>query len=224
MYLENPNRVALAFGIAVAATGAAFGIGRLLSHHDASTPHEWSPVPSPAPGPAPTPPTPSEPAQAGGFGGHGGLMTNVDDVVDFYLDAYDHDRSGTIEVSPFQSPGTRDERVTGGVGDMHTMVEFFRDADADGDGTLTRGELRDAVAAHDTSGTTGFNPDAPELGDGYLGARELASFRADAIEAHGAPAGYGDDRGVPQIVTDADGTRHNNEPFFRALPEYRPLT
>jgi hypothetical protein len=100
------------------------------------------------------------------------------------------------------------------------MIEFFQKADTDGNQLVTRDELRGAIAVYDTSGTIGFNPQMPEFGDGFLGQRELASFHDGAIGAYSDPVEQLDERGVAQIIT-VDGTRTNNEGFFRELPEFR---
>jgi hypothetical protein len=187
-------------------------------------------VPNPTPGPSPTPPsgddhvpTPDVPFPTETGPQPWTQPTRVDGLVDRYMELYDHSGDGEIDLGWGQQFGD-DERVTGDVGNIHTMVEFFRDADTDGNKLLTRDELRGAIAAFDTQGTIGFNPSAPELGDGILGTYELLRYKQDAIQAHSDPLDYVDTKGVPQMLLDEDGNNVNNEGFFHALPDYRALT
>ena len=149
-------------------------------------------------------------------------MRSVEELTDEYLALYDHSGDEIVDIGWGQMYGT-DERVTGEVGDIHTMVEFLREADVDQDDFVTRTELRDAIAGYDTLGIVGFNPDAPEIGDGLLGPSEILAFRAGAISAHSDPVTTIDERGVAQLI-EADGQQVHNEAFFDALPDYRALT
>jgi hypothetical protein len=234
----TPN-VGVAIGVGIS---AAAGLGLVI--HNATKRTELdevldngtSPVatPSPRPGPAPSAPSTSHPTGIGRGTLHPDEpawptvtprnaveFPTVDSYVDRYMDAYDHSRDGVIELGWGQTFGD-DERVTGSVGSIHTMAEFFRGADTDADERVTREELRSAIAEFDTRGTVGFNPNAPELGDGRLGIDELDAFRKAAIRDHSDPADRFTDRGVAQIIT-VDGKRQNNEGFFRALPDYRAV-
>ena len=202
--------VAIGLGVAAAAVGIGFALGAHRHDSPTATPYP-GPFPSPRPGPAPTPSPTARPDEIGG--------TTVADLAAQFTGHYDHSRDGVIDIRWGQQFGT-DERVTGEVGNIHTMVGFFREADVDGDMQVTDTELRDAIATFDTRGTRGFSPGASELGDGYLGIQELQAF---ADHAYGAFSDAGDPRdefGVSQIIT-VDGERRNNEGFFDALPEYR---
>lgn len=229
-------------GIGVVAGGLA--LANVLGDHHDSPDRYVGPTPNPQPGPSPRPeveltpegggfPVPTSdggtPAPTGNVPEAWTQPTRVDGLVDEYMALYDHSGDGQIDLRGGQQFGT-DERVTGDVGNIHTMVEFFRSADADGssfqsDGNklLTRDELRGAIMAWDTSGTIGFNPNGQEFGDGILGFHELAKFKDDAIQAHSDPLDYVATKGVPQLVYAEDGSLVNNEGFFDALPEYRAL-
>ena len=223
--------VAIGMGVAAAAVGIGLALGTHRNDSGGPTPYS-GPVPSPRPGPAPTPspttsptsdaiPYPLEP-EVLGTGNPLLAIYRVDDLADMYLDRYDHSGDGTIDIGWGQQFGS-DERVTGDVGNVHTMVEFFRDADVDGNELVTRDELRGAIAVFDTEGTTGFNPMGAQLGDGILGRLELREFKDQAIQSHSDPLDWVDEKGVPQIVIAPDGEYVNNQGFFDALPEYRAL-
>ncbi len=217
--------IALALGgVGVVAGGIALA-NALGADHDAPG-APVGPTPNPRPGPSPQPiplptgdghPIPTETGPQPWT-----QPTRVSGLVDEYMELYDHSGDGKIDLGWSQQFGD-DERITGDVGNIHTMVEFFRGADADGDELLTRDELRGAIAAFDTQGTIGFNPMASELGDGVLGTYELMKYKQDAIQAHSDPLDYVDTKGVPQILLDEEGERVNNEGFFDALPEYRAM-
>lgn len=201
--------IGLAAGGALVAGGLV--LRELLDDDDGATatPNGGAPMPtpSPAPGPAPQPP-----------GGRFDAGTGVDLLADRYLEQYDHSGDGVIEIGWGQQFGS-DERVSGDVGDIRTMVEFFRQADVDGNQQVTREELRGALARFDTRGTVGFNPAAPELGDGNLDVAERLTFEREVIGSQQPGDEPIDLRGVPQILANGE----NNEPFFRALPDYRAL-
>jgi hypothetical protein len=225
--------IALALGgIGVVAGGLALANVLGDDDHAAPTsPHTpVGPTPSPSPGPSPRP-TPEGgmpiPVEDVPFPTETGPQpwtqpTRIDGLVDQYMALYDHSGDGEIDLGWGQQFGT-DERVTGDVGNIHTMVEFFRDADTDGNKLLTRDELRGAISVYDTSGTIGFNPNGQEFGDGILAYHELARYEDEAIQAHSDPLDHVDTKGVPQLVFAEDGTLANNEGFFRALPDYRAL-
>ncbi len=202
-----------------------FALANFLRDDEQAAPKSpTGPTPSPSPGPSPHPvpnedvPVPTETGPQPWT-----RPTTVDGLVDRYLELYDHSGDGEIDLGWSQQFST-DERVTGDVGNIHTMVEFFRDADADGDKLLTRDELRGAIAVFDTEGTIGWNPMGGEFGDGTLAYHELARYKDEAIQAHSDPLDHVDTKGVPQILIDESGEHVNNEGFFDALPEYRALT
>lgn len=230
--------IGIAIGLgAIGVIAGGVAIANVLGNdHDASTGHGPSgPTPNPQPGPSPQPqpqvtpegggfPIPIGPAEPEDQGAQPWTQpTRVEGLVDDYMRLYDHSGDGKIDLDWGQQFGD-DERVTGDVGNIHTMVEFFRDADADGNKLLTRSELRGAIALYDTSGTVGFNPMAPEVGDGILAYHELAKYKDEAIQAHSDPLDYADTKGVPQLVYAEDGSLVNNEGFFDALPDYRALS
>jgi hypothetical protein len=145
-------------------------------------------------------------------------LTSVNTVAEQLLEHYDHSGDGSIDIGWGQQYSA-DERVTGAVGDIHTMVGFFRAADGDKDKSVTRDELIHAITRFDTGGINGAG-----VSDGLLGERELADYRSGAISRYSEQPGWIDDRGVQQVVTGIDGKTRNNEGFFHELPDYRPLT
>jgi hypothetical protein len=211
MQLSPGAGVAIGLVAGGALVAGGFALRALLDDddHAAASPSgsPLPPTPSPAPGPSPVPPGRRVDAGSG-----------VELLTDRYLELYDHSRDGVIEIGWSQQYGA-DERVTGEVGDIHTMVEFFRQADVDGDERVTRDELRSAIAGYDTRGTVGFNPNAPQIGDGRLDVAERLTFEHEVIGSQQPDGEPIDPRGVPQILSSGE----HNEPFFRALPDYRAL-
>ncbi len=208
-YVTMNVNTKIALGIAAAATGVGAVIGIPMIVQGLQEEHKLVPT--------------DKPSQDTGF--HlPEVGIGVQPLVDTYMKMYDHGQDGRdeIDISSHQAPGAGDERTTGDPLDKHTMVEFFKKADTDGDERVTRKELYAAIAVYDTQGTFGFNPNSKPLGDGYLGPDELARFRNEAIRAYSDTLTTVDDRGVPMMITKEDGSQVNNSKFFESLPEYGP--
>ncbi|MCW2928932.1 MAG: hypothetical protein JWM86_2900 [Thermoleophilia bacterium] len=235
--------IALGLGVG-GAVGAGIALHGALTNDDegGGTPvgHGPHPVPSPEPGPAPKPPNddvqlddpptgPQRPTDTQSWPEtHKNYVEfpKIDGMVDRYMKAYDHSHDGVIQLGSGQEFGT-DERITGDVGTLHTMVEFFRDSDANGDSRLTRAELKGGITGFDEKTLDTYGPPLPgqtmpKVGDGRLNPDELDRFRQGAIRDHSDPSQHWTDRGVEQILS-VDGEHVNNEQFFRSLPEYRAL-